>query len=174
MYPNLSKKKKKNHSNSFLLWMHRPNLVPIFHQGNMVPMAKFFASIFLLIPFAFADVGFNYPAIFNFGDSNSDTGVRIAAGLETLEPPNGETYFRQPAGRFCDGRLIIDFLSNLSLLYFNRLWISVLSSPKFSLLHVCLSIRFWILCRKIEGKGSLQCSNIDDFSNLSTVVRPFN
>ncbi|CAK9151026.1 unnamed protein product [Ilex paraguariensis] len=53
---------------------------------------------------------FSYPAVFNFGDSNSDTGG-LAAGIAfPVGPPNGQTYFLKPSGRFCDGRLIIDFL----------------------------------------------------------------
>ena len=52
--------------------------------------------------------------IFNFGDSNSDTGGRVAAGLESILPPYGSTFFGGPAGRFCDGRLILDFLSTLA------------------------------------------------------------
>lgn len=60
-------------------------------------------------------VDFNYPAIFNFGDSNSDTGGLVSAGIgEPLDLPNGATYFHKPSGRFCDGRLIIDFLCNVS------------------------------------------------------------
>ncbi|PQM37514.1 esterase-like [Prunus yedoensis var. nudiflora] len=51
-----------------------------------------------------------FPAIFNFGDSNSDTGG-LAASLILPPPPYGETYFHMPAGRFSDGRLIIDFLA---------------------------------------------------------------
>ena len=55
--------------------------------------------------------GFNYPAVFNFGDSNSDTGG-LAAGIAfPVGQPNGQTFFLKPSGRFCDGRLIIDFLS---------------------------------------------------------------
>lgn len=54
---------------------------------------------------------FDFPAVFNFGDSNSDTGNLIAAGIEGLHPPNGQSYFQQPTGRYCDGRLVIDFLS---------------------------------------------------------------
>ncbi|XP_068321083.1 esterase-like [Pyrus communis] len=50
-----------------------------------------------------------FPAIFNFGDSNSDTGG-LASSLLEPPPPYGETFFRRPAGRFSDGRLIIDFL----------------------------------------------------------------
>jgi len=58
-------------------------------------------------------VEFSYPAVFNFGDSNSDTG-ELAAGLGFLvSPPNGQNYFKTPSGRFCDGRLIVDFLSKL-------------------------------------------------------------
>ncbi|XP_062097943.1 GDSL esterase/lipase ENOD8-like [Humulus lupulus] len=53
----------------------------------------------------------DFPAIFNFGDSNSDTGG-LAAGFPTaLSPPYGETFFGEPAGRFSDGRLIIDFIA---------------------------------------------------------------
>ncbi|MCI25801.1 early nodulin, partial [Trifolium medium] len=51
----------------------------------------------------------NFPAIFNFGDSNSDTGG-LAAAFVQPPPPYGETYFNRPAGRFSDGRLIIDFI----------------------------------------------------------------
>ncbi|XP_062023011.1 esterase-like [Rosa rugosa] len=51
-----------------------------------------------------------FPAIFNFGDSNSDTGG-LAASLLPPTTPYGETYFHMPVGRFSDGRLIIDFLA---------------------------------------------------------------
>ncbi|KAK4572821.1 hypothetical protein RGQ29_031013 [Quercus rubra] len=52
----------------------------------------------------------NFPAIFNFGDSNSDTGG-LSASLITITPPYGETYFHKPAGRASDGRLMIDFMA---------------------------------------------------------------
>ncbi|KAI5355301.1 hypothetical protein L3X38_008196 [Prunus dulcis] len=51
-----------------------------------------------------------FPAIFNFGDSNSDTGG-LAASIYPSPSPYGETYFHIPAGRISDGRLIIDFLA---------------------------------------------------------------
>lgn len=51
----------------------------------------------------------HFPAIFNFGDSNSDTGG-LTAVYGQAPPPNGETFFGGSAGRFCDGRLVIDFL----------------------------------------------------------------
>ncbi|KAK8712560.1 hypothetical protein V6N13_147797 [Hibiscus sabdariffa] len=57
-------------------------------------------------------VQFTYPAVFNFGDSNSDTGELVAALGDILDSPNGQNYFKAPSGRFSDGRLILDFLSN--------------------------------------------------------------
>ncbi|XP_012460539.1 GDSL esterase/lipase At3g27950 [Gossypium raimondii] len=58
-----------------------------------------------------------FPAIYNFGDSNSDTGG-ISAAMSEILSPNGETFFGHPAGRACDGRLIIDFIAeNLKLPY---------------------------------------------------------
>lgn len=51
-----------------------------------------------------------FPAIYNFGDSNSDTGG-ISAAFEAIPAPYGETYFRKPAGRDSDGRLVIDFIA---------------------------------------------------------------
>ncbi|PNX93244.1 GDSL esterase/lipase [Trifolium pratense] len=53
----------------------------------------------------------NFPAIFNFGDSNSDTGG-LAASLLPPTPPYGDTYFHRPEGRFSNGRLVIDFIGN--------------------------------------------------------------
>ncbi|KAL3751795.1 hypothetical protein ACJRO7_012602 [Eucalyptus globulus] len=52
----------------------------------------------------------DFPSIFNFGDSNSDTGG-LSAALGQAPPPNGETYFHRPSGRYCDGRLLIDFIA---------------------------------------------------------------
>lgn len=69
----------------------------------------------LLFPVA-NSVVFNYPAVFNFGDSNSDTGELVAALGDILDLPNGQTYFKTPSGRFCDGRLAVDFLSKCSLI----------------------------------------------------------
>ncbi|KAK6798809.1 hypothetical protein RDI58_006512 [Solanum bulbocastanum] len=54
----------------------------------------------------------DYPSIYNFGDSNSDTGG-ISAVFEPIQAPYGESFFRGPAGRFSDGRLLIDFIAEL-------------------------------------------------------------
>lgn len=54
-----------------------------------------------------------FPAIFNFGDSNSDTGGKSAAFVRLLSP-NGDTFFGKPAGRYCDGEVVIDFIGDHS------------------------------------------------------------
>uniref|UniRef100_A0A0E0LMS3 Esterase n=1 Tax=Oryza punctata TaxID=4537 RepID=A0A0E0LMS3_ORYPU len=56
------------------------------------------------------DAPCDFPAIFNFGDSNSDTGG-LSALIAVVPPPFGRTYFGMPAGRFSDGRLAIDFMA---------------------------------------------------------------
>ncbi|RHN49309.1 putative alpha-L-fucosidase [Medicago truncatula] len=62
-------------------------------------------------------VEFNFPAVFNLGDSNSDTGeLTVGLGFQ-LVPPYGQNYFKTPNGRACDGRLIVDFLSIIFILY---------------------------------------------------------
>lgn len=53
----------------------------------------------------------DFPAIFNFGDSNSDTGCMSAAFYPAILP-YGETFFHEAVGRASDGRLIIDFIGN--------------------------------------------------------------
>uniref|UniRef100_A0A0D9WCF2 GDSL esterase/lipase n=1 Tax=Leersia perrieri TaxID=77586 RepID=A0A0D9WCF2_9ORYZ len=49
--------------------------------------------------------------VFNFGDSNSDTGNFIAAYGLYLGPPSGRRFFHHPTGRWSDGRLYIDFIA---------------------------------------------------------------
>ncbi|WCJ22369.1 GDSL-like Lipase/Acylhydrolase superfamily protein [Euphorbia peplus] len=48
--------------------------------------------------------------IFNFGDSNSDTGGFWAA-FPAQSAPFGMTYFHKPTGRASDGRLALDFIA---------------------------------------------------------------
>ncbi|KAI3823987.1 hypothetical protein L1987_05433 [Smallanthus sonchifolius] len=77
------------------------------------------ASIILLLlvagvatgqPFPPPSPACDIPAIYNFGDSNSDTGG-IAAAFYPPGPPSGESFFKRPVGRASDGRLIIDFIA---------------------------------------------------------------
>ncbi|OEL21088.1 GDSL esterase/lipase [Dichanthelium oligosanthes] len=57
-----------------------------------------------------------YNAIYNFGDSITDTGNLCTNGkpsqITFTQPPYGETYFGTPTCRCCDGRVIPDFLSS--------------------------------------------------------------
>lgn len=64
-----------------------------------------------------ADSKCEFKAVFNFGDSNSDTGGFWAA-FPAQSGPWGMTYFKKPVGRASDGRLIIDFLGNEYSLFF--------------------------------------------------------
>nr|GMD85936.1 GDSL esterase/lipase LIP-4-like [Ipomoea batatas] len=50
------------------------------------------------------------PLIFNFGDSNSDTGGYAAARGVIFPYPIGRKFFHKSSDRFSDGRIIIDFL----------------------------------------------------------------
>ncbi|XP_068334909.1 GDSL esterase/lipase At5g14450-like [Pyrus communis] len=81
-------------------------------------MARFFAVGFFAMCLlsvggervTYTSSGCDFPAIYNFGDSNSDTGANSAA-FYPMASPCGETFFHRPAGRGCDGRLIIDFIA---------------------------------------------------------------
>ena len=51
----------------------------------------------------------HFPAIYNFGDSNSDTG-RMSTAFYQLVWPFGESFFHEAAGRSSDRRLMVDFI----------------------------------------------------------------
>ncbi|KAL0297033.1 UNVERIFIED_CONTAM: GDSL esterase/lipase [Sesamum radiatum] len=76
---------------------------------HFILQAILLLEILLLKPISCFD-NCDFPAIFNFGDSNSDTGG-LSAAFGQAPPPNGETFFHAPAGRFCDGRLLIDLIA---------------------------------------------------------------
>lgn len=86
-----------------------------------------------------------FPAIYNFGDSNSDTGT-VSAAFGRLPPPNGETFFGKPSGRYSDGRLIIDFTGKF--VHFSakhRLFTWSTTGTKFEL---CSLVWLLIVCHK--------------------------
>lgn len=55
----------------------------------------------------------DFRAVFNFGDSNSETGGFWAA-FPAQPSPFGMTYFGRPSGRASDGRAVVDFLGTPS------------------------------------------------------------
>ncbi|KAI5599439.1 hypothetical protein BDE02_02G196200 [Populus trichocarpa] len=89
------------------------------------------AFIFSFLPTVIIPLKFSYPAVFNFGDSNSDTGGLVAGLAFPVGPPNGQTYFQQPHGRFCDGRLIIDFLMDAMDRQFLNPYLDSVGAPNF-------------------------------------------
>ncbi|PWA34959.1 GDSL-like Lipase/Acylhydrolase superfamily protein [Artemisia annua] len=76
----------------------------------MITICLLLIFVTLLLPISILSLPeCNFPAVFNFGDSNSDTGA-LAAMYGQLPFPYGETYFHHSAGRYSDGRLVIDFI----------------------------------------------------------------
>uniref|UniRef100_A0A0E0HL45 Esterase n=1 Tax=Oryza nivara TaxID=4536 RepID=A0A0E0HL45_ORYNI len=63
-----------------------------------------------------------YNAVYNFGDSITDTGNLCTNGrpsqITFTQPPYGETYFGSPTCRCCDGRVVVDFLGNFDSFVF--------------------------------------------------------
>ncbi|KAH7846287.1 hypothetical protein Vadar_012181 [Vaccinium darrowii] len=83
-------------------------------EGRKMCLLGFLVSLVLMRVVGGAEVkglaSCNFPAIYNFGDSNSDTGA-CSVAVGPTQPPEGQTFFGKPAGRACDGRLIIDFIA---------------------------------------------------------------
>ncbi|KAJ9131509.1 hypothetical protein P3X46_035164 [Hevea brasiliensis] len=86
--------------------------------------------VFYFLPLVHS-IEFNFPAVFNFGDSNSDTGNLVSSGIETINPPYGQFYFQKPSGRYCDGRLAIDFLMDAMDLPFLNAYLESVGLPNF-------------------------------------------
>lgn len=84
------------------------------------------------------------PVIFNFGDSNSDTGG-LAAGLGfPINSPNGRIFFHRSTGRFSDGRLLIDLLCKWDPSPWPQLLLFLFSSSISRIfLHVALYQPYW-------------------------------
>ncbi|XP_012570001.1 GDSL esterase/lipase At1g54790 [Cicer arietinum] len=99
-------------------------------------MASNYVAAFQLVLFCICmvvanSVEFSHPAVFNFGDSNSDTGELVAGLGIQLSPPNGQDYFKTPSGRFCNGRLILDFLMDAMDLPFLNPYLNSVGLPNF-------------------------------------------
>ncbi|XP_056175778.1 GDSL esterase/lipase At5g45910-like [Syzygium oleosum] len=74
-----------------------------------------------------------YTAIFNFGNSLSDTGNFLLSGAlaypEIKNLPYGETFFHHTTGRFSNGRLIIDFIAEAFGLPYLPPYLAVAKGP---------------------------------------------
>ncbi|RWW44984.1 hypothetical protein BHE74_00049216 [Ensete ventricosum] len=81
-------------------------------QGNPLSLLLLPSQVVLALPLLLSlrSAVESKCVLFNFGDSNSDTGG-FAAGLGFyLGPPSGRQFFHKTTGRFGDGRLYIDFI----------------------------------------------------------------
>jgi GDSL-like Lipase/Acylhydrolase len=91
--------------------------------------------------------------LFNFGDSNSDTGGLMAGLGFYLGPPAGRTFFNRTTGRFCDGRLYIDFICNFSnlILVFSLccFWFGVISLETTLLFKNIPLFHIWWYCNNV-------------------------
>ncbi|XAR49848.1 hypothetical protein NMG60_11004006 [Bertholletia excelsa] len=62
----------------------------------------------------------HHAALFIFGDSLFDAGnnnyINTTTSYQANYPPYGETFFRYPTGRHCDGRVIPDFIAEYAKL----------------------------------------------------------
>lgn len=78
-------------------------------------MTKSYLCIIFILMIVSQSASGCYTSIFSFGDSLSDNGNLLGFSSPKLihqgRSPNGETYFGQPTGRCCDGRLIVDMIA---------------------------------------------------------------
>ncbi|KVI09175.1 Lipase, GDSL [Cynara cardunculus var. scolymus] len=83
-------------------------------ESSVKPAVIGILALFICVHLAMADVGIlprcSWAGLYNFGDSNSDTGG-ISAAFTPVSSPYGMTFFKKPAGRLSDGRLVLDFLA---------------------------------------------------------------
>jgi len=113
--------------------MEFSTLTKLFHS-SLVPWLVVLSIATTSLNPAMASKRCNFPAIFNFGASNADTGGLAASfPFGAPKPPSGDTFFHRPAGRFCDGRLIIDFIGNVHYFLFHRVYVS--NAAYFEVLH---------------------------------------
>ncbi|KAH7571279.1 hypothetical protein ACOSP7_013682 [Xanthoceras sorbifolium] len=93
----------------------------------------FFSMFIILFTVTIASQCKYPPVIFNFGDSNSDTGGLVAGLGFPVNLPYGRTFFRRSTGRLSDGRLLIDFLcQSLNASSFLNPYLDSLTNSKFT------------------------------------------
>ncbi|KAK1386838.1 Alpha-fucosidase 1 [Heracleum sosnowskyi] len=74
-------------------------------------LLSIFLTVSTVLSPVYAERACHFPAIFNFGDGNSDTGG-FTATFGSSPRFYGQTFFKGPSGRSCDGRLVIDFFAS--------------------------------------------------------------
>ncbi|XP_010414923.1 PREDICTED: GDSL esterase/lipase At1g54790-like isoform X3 [Camelina sativa] len=99
---------------------------------NITKMKIFYVIVFFILYIQNSNsIDFNYLSAFNFGDSNSDTGDLVAGLGIRLDLPYGQNSFKTSSQRFCDGRLLIDFLMDAMDMPFLNPYLDSLGLPNF-------------------------------------------
>ncbi|XP_010511214.1 PREDICTED: GDSL esterase/lipase At1g54790 isoform X2 [Camelina sativa] len=99
---------------------------------NITKMKIFYVILFFIMYIQNSNsIDFNYLSAFNFGDSNSDTGDLVAGLGIRLDLPYGQNSFKTSSQRFCDGRLLIDFLMDAMDMPFLNPYLDSLGLPNF-------------------------------------------
>lgn len=85
-----------------------------------LPLCAILVLVSLFFSKAQSGIPDNHVALYVFGDSLYDTGMGLYGkiGPAAKSSPYGMTYFKRPAGRFSDGRVISDFIAQYANLSF--------------------------------------------------------
>ncbi|OIT31331.1 gdsl esteraselipase [Nicotiana attenuata] len=104
-----------------------------------------------------------FKAIFNFGDSNTDTGGYWAA-FPAQGPPHGMTFFKKPVGRATDGGVILDFLAQALGLPFLSPYLQSIQACPFSLqIQLRQMKEFKVKVDELQHKGQTNLPSPDVF-----------
>lgn len=91
----------------FILTAHRSLLMQM--RMEALRLSTVWILLGWMLGVGATELSCRFPAMYNFGDSNSDTGGMSAAFYQ-MAWPFGETFFHEAIGRSSDGRLIVDFI----------------------------------------------------------------
>lgn len=143
-------------------------------------MEPFVIKVVMLVPLLFSCIDSamvvnqrcSYGGIYNFGDSNSDTGG-ISAAFEPITTPYGMTFFKKPVGRVTDGRLVYDFLGIIIIIIFHHHFFYFYLFNYFRIFVDKIPLHMFFFCEKCDdyimlnfscSKRNLGCISYDTHS----------
>ncbi|XVF43885.1 hypothetical protein PTKIN_Ptkin02bG0076700 [Pterospermum kingtungense] len=104
--------------------MYRGSLASASNKKFVMGVA---ISVVVVASLLGSSCGCHFPAIYNLGDSNSDTGS-VSSAFGRVPLPYGHSFFGRPSGRKSDGRLIIDFIADELKLPFLSAYLDAIES----------------------------------------------